>query len=463
MTNKYATLFKWIHVVVDFTLLNGTLYACFLLDGIDLVWLDVYDYKLTILLLNFCWSYCSNLFGIYNNNLKRDAVPTLAANIMALCLFVLISGVIKFVLPQLYVPPAPFVYYFALFPALLLLWRFLFLLLRKHKRMHWLKSDSIAIAGAGAVGVEFYNYILHNPQLNYSVAGIFDDDASRVPSYMNYLGKVAECADYASANKISEIYCALPYTESEKIEWLLQEADKHMVRFRVVPDVKGAMHHKFMVELFGYVPVLKTRQEPLENKANEIIKRAFDIVFSAVTIVLVLSWFVPLIALAIKLDSKGPVFFKQLRSGKNNKSFYCLKFRSMTVNSDSDSMQASKSDARVTRMGRFMRKTSIDELPQFINVFLGNMSVVGPRPHMLKHTHDYSKLIDNYMVRHFLTPGITGWAQVNGFRGETKETIAMLNRVKADLWYLENWSILLDMKIIFLTVWQALKKNDNAY
>ncbi|MFD3002751.1 undecaprenyl-phosphate glucose phosphotransferase [Pontibacter toksunensis] len=463
MAHKYSTLFRWVNVVVDYILLNGTLYASFLMADHNLAWMEVYDYRLTILLLNFCWFFSSSVLNIYSHILKRDAVPTMALNITALCVFIFLAIIIKLILPNIYLPPTPFIYYFALFPALVLTWRFMFLLLRKHKRKFWLGSNSIAIVGAGSVGIDLYKYIISNPDLDYHVAGLFDDNRSKVPPYMTYLGSVEECIEYAAANRVSEVYCALPYSESDAIETLLQEADKHMVRFRLVPDVKGAIHHNFLVEMFGYVPVLKPRQEPLENKANEVIKRIFDILFSSMVIILILSWMIPVLALLIKLDSNGPVFFKQLRSGKNNKPFYCLKFRSMTVNNDSDLVQASKTDPRVTRIGRLLRKTSLDEFPQFINVFLGDMSVVGPRPHMLKHTQDYSQLINSYMVRHFLTPGITGWAQVNGFRGETKETSSMLNRVQADLWYLENWSILLDLKIIFLTIWQGLRNNNDVY
>jgi putative colanic acid biosysnthesis UDP-glucose lipid carrier transferase len=230
-----------------------------------------------------------------------------------------------------------------------------------------------------------------------------------------------------------------------------------------VPDLSGPFTKNLQVQLYGYTPVLIPRQEPLDNAANEVVKRAFDILFSSLVVIFLLSWLVPLMAIIIKLDSKGPVFFKQLRSGRNNKPFYCYKFRSMAPNKDSDLMQASKGDMRITRVGRFIRRTSIDELPQFFNVLLGDMSVVGPRPHMIKHTEDYSLLINNYMVRHFLTPGITGWAQVNGHRGETKETASMINRVQADIWYLEHWSLLLDLKIVYMTLWKMVSKDENAY
>ncbi|HEX8350001.1 MAG TPA: exopolysaccharide biosynthesis polyprenyl glycosylphosphotransferase [Hymenobacter sp.] len=192
-------------------------------------------------------------------------------------------------------------------------------------------------------------------------------------------------------------------------------------------------------------------------------KRVFDIVFASLVLILLLSWLIPLIALLIKLDSKGPVFFKQLRTGKDGLPFYCFKFRSMRMSSDADHKQASRGDARITRLGAILRKTSLDELPQFFNVLWGEMSVVGPRPHMLKHTEDYAQVINNFMVRHTVMPGITGLAQVEGHRGETKEVTAMVKRVNADIFYIKNWSFLLDLKIIFLTVYQAIKGSENAF
>jgi putative colanic acid biosynthesis UDP-glucose lipid carrier transferase len=191
-------------------------------------------------------------------------------------------------------------------------------------------------------------------------------------------------------------------------------------------------------------------------------KRAFDLIFSAIVVVL-LSWLLPLLALLIKAESRGPVFFKQLRTGKYGQAFYCYKFRSMQVNAEADAKQASKGDRRITRVGAFLRKTSLDELPQFLNVLKGEMSVVGPRPHMLSHTEYYAQAIDNFMDRHQVMPGITGLAQVSGYRGETKEVAAMAQRVDADIKYLSNWSFLLDLRIVLLTVLQGFKHNENAF
>jgi lipopolysaccharide/colanic/teichoic acid biosynthesis glycosyltransferase len=179
--------------------------------------------------------------------------------------------------------------------------------------------------------------------------------------------------------------------------------------------------------------------------------------------IFVLSWLVPLIALAIWLDSKGPVFFKQVRSGLNNKPFVCYKFRSMKINSESHTVQAIRNDKRFTLVGRFLRKTNLDEFPQFYNVLKGEMSIVGPRPHMLKHTEDYSAIINKYMVRQFIKPGITGWAQVNGHRGETQKLEDMEARVDHDIWYMENWSLLLDVKIVALTAFNIFRGDKNAF
>jgi putative colanic acid biosynthesis UDP-glucose lipid carrier transferase len=192
-------------------------------------------------------------------------------------------------------------------------------------------------------------------------------------------------------------------------------------------------------------------------------KRLFDIVFAVFVTMALLSWLVPIIAVLIKIESKGPVFFKQFRTGKDGKKFHCFKFRSMRVNDDSDTKQASRGDARVTKLGAYLRKSSLDELPQFFNVLLGEMSIVGPRPHMLAHTEEYSLAIHNFMDRHLGMPGITGLAQVSGYRGETRELNAMSKRVNADIYYLQNQTLWLDVKIVLLTARQALSKNEHVF
>ncbi|MFD2245115.1 undecaprenyl-phosphate glucose phosphotransferase [Pontibacter ruber] len=463
MSHKYTTLFKWINVIADHCLLNLILFISLRVVYPYNSIMSVYDYRLILVLFNLSWFYCSNVFGIYKSILKHEAVPVLTANVASLGLFYIFTINIKIILPNIHIYATPLLIFLFAFTISIIICRLSFLAVRKYKKKVWFNTNNIIIVGAGSAGVELYKLLASKPQLGENVLGLFTDDNFNHAFDLKILGRVDDCIDYAKENNVHEIYCTLPNTERSKISMLMQLADNNFIRFRLVPDVKGAFDQNLKVELFGYMPVLVPRQEPLENKANEILKRAFDILFSSLIILFLLSWLVPLLAIIIKADSKGPVFFKQLRSGKNNKPFYCIKFRSMSVNINCDSKQACKGDMRITRVGKFIRKTSIDELPQFFNVLMGDMSVVGPRPHMLKHTQDYSQLINNYMVRHFLTPGITGWAQVLGYRGETKETTAMLNRVQADIWYLENWSLVLDLKIVLMTVRQVFKGDENAF
>ena len=210
------------------------------------------------------------------------------------------------------------------------------------------------------------------------------------------------------------------------------------------------------------MPLLTVRRNPLKKRFNRGLKRGFDIVFSSVFLCFYPLIYLP-IAITIKLTSPGPVYFKQKRTGYRGEDFWCYKFRTMHVNRDADNVQATRNDSRKTRFGDFLRRTSLDELPQFINVFKGDMSVVGPRPHMLRHTEEYTQLVDQYMVRHLVKPGITGWAQVNGYRGLTDEVWKMAKRVEYDVWYIENWSFALDMKIIVRTVLNAIHGEDNAF
>jgi undecaprenyl-phosphate galactose phosphotransferase/putative colanic acid biosynthesis UDP-glucose lipid carrier transferase len=205
------------------------------------------------------------------------------------------------------------------------------------------------------------------------------------------------------------------------------------------------------------------RKEPLEITLNRVIKKLFDFCFSLLVILFIFPWLFPILMLLIKVSSPGSVFFMQERSGRDNLPFHCYKFRTMYTDTGAHKNQVTQNDTRVTRVGAFLRRTSMDELPQFFNVLRGEMSVVGPRPHMLLHTNQYSDLINNYMVRHYAKPGITGWAQVNGYRGEIKKFVDVKGRVDHDIWYIENWSLLLDIKIIWKTVFDVLKKNKNVY
>ena len=296
---------------------------------------------------------------------------------------------------------------------------------------------------------------------NYSTKHTYEDGASIVNA------NIDSFIESSANKKISELFITSSYYQNNAgsfdFEQLNHNAAGKAIRLRIIGNEaigQTAFKHLYIVE---GLPVLSYYKEPLSKSINRITKRAFDLFVSAFVIILVLSWLIPLVAILVKLESKGSVFFRQQRSGKDNKPFWCLKFRSMTPNKESDRKQATRNDTRITKVGAFLRKTSLDEFPQFINVFLGDMSITGPRPHMLQHTEEYSRLIKEYMVRLYAKPGITGWAQVNGYRGETTQLKQMQKRVDYDIWYIENWKFLIDIKIITRTFLFLFKKNTDVF
>lgn len=350
------------------------------------------------------------------------------------------------------------------FGILVLVWRFSSSYFLKLYRSRGGNFKQVIIIGGGSAGNQIYNYLRKDISSGLRFRGFFDDEPELCLHKEMILGNIESAKQFALDNRIDEIFCALPLTSTTKIRDLVSFTDNHLIRFRIVPDFRGFLNKKVNLDFYNDgVPVLTIRTEPLENIVNRFNKRIFDIAFSLSVILFIFPIVYPILALLIKLSSKGPVIFSQKRSGRNNEEFYCYKFRTMTVNSNADSQQAEKNDSRITSIGKFLRKSNLDELPQFFNVLVGNMSVVGPRPHMLKHTKEYSMLIDKFMVRHLIKPGITGWAQINGYRGNTQNTKYMIKRVRYDMWYIENWSFLLDFKIIFLTVYNMLKGEENAF
>ncbi|WP_073179680.1 exopolysaccharide biosynthesis polyprenyl glycosylphosphotransferase [Cruoricaptor ignavus] len=277
-----------------------------------------------------------------------------------------------------------------------------------------------------------------------------------------YLGTLDDLLRDLNGEKIDNIIICDSGDVEEIYRPILKKAENQMVRIFFLPGFSSFLPATSL-KVVGDVPLFKLMPEPLQIPEKAFVKRAFDILFSLFVIIFILSWLTPIIAIIIRAESKGPVFFTQLRSGLDNKPFNCIKFRSMTINKDADLKVATKNDRRVTNFGAFMRKTSIDELPQFFNVLVGDMSVVGPRPHMLSQTEIYSEITDRYMLRHMVKPGITGWAQVTGARGEIFSEKDMQRRVEKDVWYIQNWSFFLDLKIIFLTVYNIFRGDEQAY
>ncbi len=323
-------------------------------------------------------------------------------------------------------------------------------------------ENRIVIVGAGYAGNDLYHYLISNKGKETKFLGFFDDEPE-LPSLV-LKGKLEHLRKYCTDNQVTEIYYAKSLNNTTLIKELADFSDENFIYFKIAPDFRGLMQRKVNIDFYDSVPIMTFRQEPLQAWGNRTLKRGFDLVFSLAVILLVFPWLFFIIGLAIKINSRGPIFFKQPRSGRKNKLFNCYKFRTMYVNNESNSKQATRGDRRITKVGAFLRKTSLDEMPQFFNVLAGDMSVVGPRPHMLKHTEEYSQMIEKYLIRHFVTPGITGHAQVNGFRGETgSDPKLMRKRLEYDTWYIENWSIWLDVKIIYLTVANIFQGEENAF
>jgi len=345
----------------------------------------------------------------------------------------------------------------------LLVNRFLYLGIKNYfKNSHYL-IKKVIILGYNDTAKKLAKYF-EEDTVNTRLIGFIEDNKN-IHELSNYpvLSDISETLEVAKELGAQEIFSTITPEQNKDIYSLMYQAEKECIRFKIVPNLSVFITREVHIDYFGDLPILSLRSEPLDDVGNRIKKRVLDITISFFVIILILSWLIPLLGLLIFLESRGPIFFKQLRTGKDKKPFYCIKFRSMRLNKDADEKQATQNDMRVTKIGRFIRKTSLDEVPQFFNVFIGEMSLIGPRPHMLKHTSDYSEVVDDYMVRQFIKPGITGWAQIHGYRGEITNAEQIQMRVNKDLWYLENWTLWLDIQILFLTLYYVFKGDKNAF
>ena len=308
------------------------------------------------------------------------------------------------------------------------------------------------IVGASEQAQDLANYFAKKKEAGFKLKKIFNKNSN-----------IKAIKSYILENSIDEIYCCLTSLETETINRLTNFAESNLRDIKYIPSHKKIYSKKLSHQNYGKIPILSLRTIHIEDPFNSLVKRSFDIIFSLFVLLFLLSWLTPILAILIKTTSKGPVFFYQKRNGYNFNEFNCFKFRSMLINKQANTMQATRNDLRVTAIGKTLRKYSIDELPQFYNVLIGDMSVVGPRPHMIKENEKYRSTIDKFMVRHYVRPGITGLAQTRGFRGEIETDEDIINRVKNDIYYIENWSFLLDIKIIFSTIFNAISGEKKAY
>ena len=342
---------------------------------------------------------------------------------------------------------------------IIILFKFLlFYYLKKYRIVTGSNYRNAVIIGYTPESIRLKELFEKRIDYGYRFLGYFSDKKNNA----NIQGKLEDLKPFVLANKVDELYCSLNEISNEQLKSIVMFADENKKVIKFIPDTKEIFSKNLKIEYYEFFPVLSLRRTMLHEPITKAFKRTFDIIFSLIIIIGLLSWLVPLLAILIKLESRGPIFFKQGRPGINEQEFYCYKFRSMKINNSTE-QEASKNDPRVTKIGKFMRKTSIDEMPQFINVLLGEMSVVGPRPHLWSQNKAYGNKIKKYMVRHYVKPGITGLAQIKGYRGEIETDEDMINRIKYDVFYIENWSLILDMKIILQTVINIFRGEDKAY
>lgn len=460
---RYNYLLRYILIVTDLICLNAIYFFAYYLTRLggssDVIVVD----ESRVIICNLIWLLCALFFGLYSTysirkleRIYRNTWRTATFHFVGFALYIFFFKDSSF--SRTFI-----VAFYALLGCSLIVTRFIGTAIQYVLFERLKVKRKIAVLGSNATAQRISSYIKHQRSLAFY--GFLGDDESiydRVDGSVSDVisTKLAE----AAADGVLDVYVAVAPQRMTEVTALVDEADRQCIRLKFVPDLGGSLASPYtMSYLGGEFPIITLRHEPLEEMRHRFKKRAFDLVFSSFVIIFILSWLYPIIAILIKMQSKGPVLFRQKRSGRNDVPFMCLKFRSMRLNDESEKTQASKGDSRITPIGRFLRRSSLDEMPQFFNVFRGHMSVVGPRPHMLSHTEQYKAIIGKFMVRHFLKPGITGWAQVNGLRGETKEIEAMESRVKFDIYYLENWTAALDVRIIFMTIINALRGEDNAF
>ena len=449
MKKRYSIYIKPISIIANLVFINFTLYYFFREDFLN-YWNVIY--------VNVTWltiSYFLSFYALKRYNKNIDVLSRLFFQF-------LIFTFVYFAYFTLTSQPINTIKHLKTLGVIFIVigsFRVFYLKMLKTYRYSGKNLRNVIIVGTNKNAQNISDFFYRHKELGYKILGYF---SNKDPNSENYLGRVENCFDYALNNDVDEIYCSVSELSKEQIKAFIDFADNNLKVLKLIPESKNDFRNKMKVEYYDYTPILSLRTIPFHVPSNKIIKRAFDLTFSFLIIIFVLSWLSPLLFVIIKLESNGSLFFKQKRNGLNGITFTCYKFRSMSVNDNVDDIKT-RQYGRITKIGKFIRKTSIDELPQFFNVFKGDMSVVGPRPHMLSYTELYAKTVDKYMVRHFVKPGITGLAQVKGYRGEVEKQGDIENRVKMDIFYIENWSFLLDMKIIGQTITNVFKGEQKAY
>lgn len=454
MRSSLSSYLRLIFLIGDLLLLNAAALLSFVRAGYSI---SSFAFILFIGTINTTWLLLVFLVSPYKFSRVSKFVKIFRVHLSFILIFFLTVATILFVL-NISLSVSVIGAFLLLSLIGLILWRVVFIEITRSLINKSLNSKNVVIVGYGDLALEMRKFFRLHPQHGYRFLGYFSQNGD--PN--KEIHALSSLKTFCQTNNVEEIYCCLPYLNNNTVKQLTDFGLMSLIKVKLIIDFKGVLGRGLNLERYDQIPVLKVSAIPLDERYNQVVKRIFDIVFSGAVILTILSWLVPLIALLIKMNSKGPVFFRQKRAGQGNRPFDCLKFRTMYLHGH-DFVQATKNDPRVTPIGRILRKTSLDELPQFFNVLFGDMSIIGPRPHPFKLNEQFSGQIENFMARHYVKPGITGLAQAKGFRGETRNLLDMRNRVKLDRFYIENWSFILDLKIIIATIISIAKGDQQAY
>jgi len=458
---------KALHMVrffIDVLLLGMSFIASLSLVSYDLSKIFKYsDVHLIIGTLTIIWFYSSFITNLYGDFRTRDFSFELVPIMKNILTQAIASALILFLFNEFGQSRLLIVYYTVIFFITVSVQKYFYHLVIKKLRKKGMNTRSMLIVGGGEIGINFYNTIMDNRAAGYKIIGVLDDNEA---SYFGkkYLGRIDALNFVLSRRHVDEVIICLPDQASDKLGYIIDVCRNFATSVKIIPDYFKYLSEKYEVDMIDRYTIISLKKETINELHWRLLKRSFDIVFTIIAFILVFSWLWPVLTILQLILNPGPIFYQAERWGKKGKSFTCYKFRSMKPVSDGENYKITKkNDSRITPFGRFLRKSNLDEIPQFLNVLKGEMSIVGPRPHDAKENIELRGVINSYMWRHLVKPGLTGWAQVKGFRGGTKDMNMMMKRTECDLWYLENWSFWLDLQIIFLTVWLMIVGDPQAY
>ena len=451
MKKRYSYLIRPIQVIIDLLLINSIIYYIYDKEFLNFFFLTY---------ISIFWLISSISTGFYN--VFRFTNKLRILSLLAKQFLILTLGYFAYfgVFREGEIINNQFLIFISIVVSITIFKFTGYFLLNKY-RSSGNNYRTTIILGHDTASKKIIKIFTSKANLGYKFLGFFSDKSSNNP---NFLGKLNSFFQYAENNIIDEVYCSISQLTKDQIKDINKFTNEKGIILKLIPESDELYSKNQKVEYYDdTLMVLNVKKLPFEFTENFYLKRVFDIIFSICVCLFLLSWLIPVLFILIKLESKGPIIFKQKREGIDGDEFVCYKFRSMDINKISDKTHASKNDPRVTNIGSFMRKTSIDELPQFLNVLLGDMSIVGPRPHLESLSIEYQKDVEDYLKRHIVKPGITGLAQVSGYRGEITKKSDIKNRIRLDIFYIENWSFLLDLKIIIKTIFNVFKGEEKAY